>query len=616
MWNKTITLLILICLLATPWAMANSMEESLTKTVIPVELHGDGMLLEAFLAHLSAQSGIRILAVPEAAKTKITLHIPANQTLGQILSSLTNQYGLTYLTKGLQGIVVFHDARHDIAPHAAALYKTGLVQERAQAVMATPSPSFPYPSGGYFNTEEYKRLQDNAYQPATAAPLSTFSIDVDTASYSNVRRFINSGRLPPADAVRTEEMINYFTYDYPQPQGEHPFSLITEVAPCPWNPAHQLVLVGLQGKKLPPQELPPSNLVFLIDVSGSMNSPNKLPLLKTAFKLLVNQLRDEDRVSIVVYASQTGTVLESTPGSEKEKIIQAIDNLQAGGSTAGGAGIQLAYKIAKENLITAGNNRVILATDGDFNVGVSSEGELTRLIEARRDDGIYLSVLGFGMGNVKDNKMETLADHGNGNYAYIDSAQEARKVMVSQMAGTLHTIAKDVKIQAEFNPSQVKYYRLIGYENRSLENRDFNDDQKDAGEMGAGHSVTALYEIIPAGSDEDLGNIDPLRYQQHTIVPAAELLQLKVRYKLPGHDNSLLLQKTVGNNALISASSTNLRWAAAIAEYAMLLRNSEFKGQATYQQALDLAKSAKGRDEDGYKSELIRLMEVSQLLGE
>jgi len=479
--------------------------------------------------------------------------------------------------------------------------------------MAVPQPGFVRPP--QWNTEEYKRLQDNNFQEVRTSPLSTFSIDVDTASYSNLRRFLNSGALPPADAVRTEELLNYFTYDYPQPTGEHPVTVTTEIGDSPWNPERKLLLLGLQGKNIATENLPPSNLVFLIDVSGSMWSPNKLPLLKTAFKMLAQQLRPQDRVAIVVYAGAAGLVLESTPGSEKGKIIAKIDSLQAGGSTAGGAGIKLAYKVAKEHFLEAGNNRVILATDGDFNVGASSEGELSRLIEGYRDDGIFLSVLGFGMGNVKDNKMETLADRGNGNYAYIDNAQEAKKVLGSQLAGTLYTIAKDVKIQVEFNPAKVKAYRLIGYENRALADRDFNDDRKDAGDMGAGHSVTALYEIIPVEDKNFSSSVDPLVFQQTQSIPSNDWLQVKLRYKQPQSNDSILMSVRVPDVAATSTiASENFRFAAAVAEYGMLLRNSEFKGQSSYLQALTLARGARGTDEQGYRAEFIKLLEVSQIL--
>jgi Ca-activated chloride channel family protein len=388
-----------------------------------------------------------------------------------------------------------------------------------------------------WNTEAYDRIYGNAFLAVAANPLSTFSIDVDRASYSNVRRFILGGQLPPKDAVRIEELINYFTYDYPQPVGDDPFSVTTELMTTPWNAQHKLVRIGLQGERIDSEQLPPSNLVFLIDVSGSMSSANKLPLLKSAFRLLVNELREDDRVAIVVYAGAAGLVLPPTSGDQKDRILDAIGALEAGGSTAGGAGLTLAYRQAMESFLVEGNNRVILATDGDFNVGPSSDAEMVRLIEERRDSGVFLTVLGFGTGNLKDSKMEKLADKGNGNYAYIDNLLEAKKVLVSELGGTLFTIAKDVKIQVEFNPEKVFAYRLIGYENRLLRNEDFADDTKDAGEIGAAHSVTALYEIVPVGAEAtvEIQGLDSLRYQTVTRAPAdrgdSELLFVKVRYK-------------------------------------------------------------------------------------
>jgi Ca-activated chloride channel homolog len=466
-----------------------------------------------------------------------------------------------------------------------------------------------------FNTEGYASINENGFKNVKNNPLSTFSIDVDNASYSNVRRFINMGELPPADAVRIEEMINYFKYDYPEPNGQHPFSVYKEMAVCPWNVRHQILHVGLRGKSVDKASLPPSNLVFLIDVSGSMSDPNKLPLLKSAFSLLVNELRPLDRVAIVVYAGAAGLVLESTPGNRKETILSAIDNLEAGGSTAGGEGLKLAYAEAENNFIKGGNNRIILATDGDFNVGESSNGGIERLITSKRDLGIFITVLGFGMGNVKDDKMEIIADKGNGNYSYIDNLQEARRVLVREFGGTLFTIAKDVKFQIEFNPEKVASYRLIGYENRLLNNEDFNDDKKDAGEMGSGHNVTALYELVPAGSDESIPSVDPLKYQQSKSkeygenYSSDEYLTIKIRYKKPDGNTSMLLEKPVkGHINEIGDASDNLRFAAAVSEFGMILRNSEFKGSATLDGASKLAKSARGEDEDGYRSELIRLI--------
>jgi Ca-activated chloride channel family protein len=466
-----------------------------------------------------------------------------------------------------------------------------------------------------FNTEGYASVNENGFKSVKNNPLSTFSIDVDNASYSNIRRFINNGQLPPADAVRIEEMINYFKYDYPEPKGEHPFSVYSELAVCPWNSNHQLLHVGLRGKSIDKSSLPASNLVFLIDVSGSMSDPNKLPLLKSAFGLLVNELRAEDRVAIVVYAGAAGLVLESTPGNRKEVIMAAIDNLEAGGSTAGGAGLKLAYKEAEKNFVKGGNNRIILATDGDFNIGESSNGGMERLIEEKRELGVFITVLGFGMGNMKDDKMEIIADKGNGNYSYIDNLQEARRVLVREFGGTLFTIAKDVKFQIEFNPAKVKSYRLIGYENRLLNDEDFNDDTKDAGEMGSGHNVTALYELVPAGSDERVPSVDPLRYQVSASKNidekdfSSEYLTIKLRYKKPDGKTSMLLDKPVnGYISDMEDSSDNLRFAAAVSEFGMILTNSEFKGNSTLEGAAKLARSARGEDEDGYRSELIRLI--------
>lgn len=491
-------------------------------------------------------------------------------------------------------------------------------QEYYPASIATGAVGFSNQSYAEdFNTEAYSPITENDFKNALLNPLSTFSIDVDAASYSNVRRFITNGQNPPADAVRIEEMINYFNYDYPQPKDEHPFSITTEMSDCPWNTKNKLIHIGLQGKNIDLSELPKSNLVFLVDVSGSMDSPNKLPLLKKSFNLLVDNLRENDRVAIVVYAGAAGLVLPSTSGNDKEKILEALNNLSAGGSTAGGAGIKLAYKIAQENFIQGGNNRIILATDGDFNIGASSDGEMTKLIEEKRKSGVYLTCLGFGMGNYKDSKMETLADKGNGNYAYIDNILEAKKVLVTEMGGTLFTIAKDVKLQLEFNPNKVESYKLIGYENRLLNSEDFNDDTKDAGELGAGHTVTALYEIVLKG-DGTAPSIDPLRYQNLTeLVPKPsnnELLTVKFRYKKPTEETSKLIVNHLTDKSIpLAKTSENFRFSAAVAEFGMLLRDSKYKANATYKQVVELAKASKGTDEHGYRAELIRLVEMSEM---
>jgi Ca-activated chloride channel family protein len=469
-----------------------------------------------------------------------------------------------------------------------------------------------------FNTEDYDRIVENRFLTAKQNPLSTFSIDVDEAAYSNVRRYINNGSIPPAGAVRIEEMINYFDYTYPQPTIDAPFSVNTELSECPWNSQHRLVHIGLQGKEIPLQNLPNANIVFLIDVSGSMEEPNKLPLVKASMSLLADQLRADDKVAIVVYAGNAGLVLPATSGANKIAIKEAIDQLQAGGSTAGGEGIKLAYKVARESFIKGGNNRIVLATDGDFNVGASSNDELVSIIEKERKTGIFLSVLGYGMGNYKDSKMQQLADKGNGNHSYIDNINEARKVLVSEFGSTLFTIAKDVKIQIEFNPAKVQAYRLIGYENRVLAAEDFNDDQKDAGELGSGHTVTALYEVIPTGIKSDLiTKVDDLKYQSvKNTVPVTsggnELMTIKLRYKKPDGDVSKLIVHPVNDSHLALANtSDNFRFSAAVASFGMLLRNSEFKQNASFPQVISLAKSAKGADANGYRQEFISLVQAA-----
>jgi Ca-activated chloride channel family protein len=468
-----------------------------------------------------------------------------------------------------------------------------------------------------WNTEAYNSISENIFHDALNNPLSTFSIDVDAASYSNMRRFINNGQQPPKDAVRIEEMVNYFDYDYQQPKGEDPFSIYTEISAAPWNAKHKLVHIGLQGKKIPTDNLPPSNLVFLIDVSGSMSDPNKLPLLVASFKLLVEQLREQDRVAIVVYAGAAGLVLPPTSGADKKTIIAALERLQAGGSTAGGAGINLAYAVAKENFKKDGNNRVILATDGDFNIGESSDAGMERLIEEKRKDGIFLTTLGYGMGNYKDSKMEVLADKGNGNYAYIDNILEAQKVLVNEFGGTLFAIAKDVKLQIEFNPAKVKAFRLIGYENRMLKSEDFNNDKKDAGELGSGHTVTALYEIIPSGVDSEFFKIDELKYQKTKIDRSAahsdELMTVKFRYKKPDEEVSKLIVHTLLDKET-DKTSENFRWSASVAAFGMMLRESEYIKNFTYDDVLMLAQGSKGEDKEGYRIEFINMVKSMGLV--
>ncbi len=468
-----------------------------------------------------------------------------------------------------------------------------------------------------YDGEAYDYIVENEFLAATANPLSTFSIDVDAASYSNVRRFLKEGSIPPPGAVRIEEMINYFRYDYPQPKKGDPFSVNTEIGICPWNPQHKLALIALQGKMIPENQLPASNLVFLVDVSGSMMDEDKLPLLKKSMKLLVDKLRAEDNVAIVVYAGNAGLVLPSTSGDNKTAIKDAIDALQAGGSTAGGAGIKLAYQTAEDNFIEDANNRVILCTDGDFNVGISSNDALERLIEEKRESGIFLTVLGFGTGNYQDSKMQRLADKGNGNHAYIDQLEEAKKVLVNEFGGTLFTIAKDVKLQVEFNPATVQGYRLIGYENRMLAKEDFNDDKKDAGEMGSGHTVTALYEIIPAGTaDEFIKKVDSLKYQplqnSKLAVSGNEMMTVKMRYKQPGGETSRLMELPVADKiSNIALNSDNFRFAAAVAQFGMLLRNSKFKQQSSFKLVTELAASAADHDAESYRKEFIKLVKAA-----
>lgn len=462
--------------------------------------------------------------------------------------------------------------------------------------------------------EAYDAIEENGFKEVSTSPLSTFSIDVDAASYSNVRRHLKQGKMPPKDAVRIEEFINYFSYDYPDPKGEHPFSITTEFADNPWNKQTKLVHIGLQGERIKTKDLPPSNLVFLIDVSGSMYQHNRLPLVKKSLAMLVDNLNPEDRVAIVVYAGAAGEVLPSTPAANKAAIIEAINQLEAGGSTAGGAGIKLAYKVATENFIKNGNNRVIICTDGDFNVGQTSNAEMHRLIEKQRETGVFLTCLGYGMGNYKDSKLETLADKGNGNYAYIDDLMEAKKVLVNEMGATLVTIAKDVKLQVEFNPTVVKSYRLVGYENRLLNNEDFNDDKKDAGELGAGHSVTAIYEIELANSDNE-NRVDPLKYQEgKTSGNKEEVLTVKFRYKAPNGHKSKLLSEVVKVNDFKKKASEDFNWSAAVAMYAMYLRESEYLQEVDLAKITALAKAAIGKDVRGYRSEFMQLLALTEKL--
>lgn len=473
-------------------------------------------------------------------------------------------------------------------------------------------PETTQPGHEGFNTESYDNIVENPFFLTRQNPLSTFSIDVDTASYSNMRRFLTQNMLPPKDSIRIEEIVNYFPYDYAPPKDDVPFAAHVEIANCPWNMEYRLARIALKGREIAREQRPLSNLVFLLDVSGSMNEPNKLPLLKRAFSMLVEQLGENDRVAIVVYAGASGVVLPSTSCDKKEVVLQALDRLEAGGSTNAGAGIELAYNIAVENFIKGGTNRVILATDGDFNVGVTNQGDLIRLIETKAKSGVFLTVLGFGMGNYKDSTLEKLADKGNGNYGYIDTFAEAKKALVEQMSGTLITIAKDVKIQVEFNPARIAAYRLVGYENRMLRAEDFKDDTKDAGEIGAGHTITAFYELIPAGKKIDIPGIDPLKYQaQKELTEAAqgeEIFTLKLRYKDPTSDTSKPLEFPITDpGTKLGKASEEFKFAAAVATFGMILRDSKYKGTAGIDMVLEIAEEGKGQDKSGYRAEFLSL---------
>jgi len=615
------------------------------------QIHVEGLTLTA----MAANDGRYQLTIPASARSEILIradligYTSLTKTVSLGAQSLRLDFALhsstlvespddRNSTAAIGGIVEADDERLriradalSIAP-ARALYslRNESQQGRGQAFpkLRPPGQGLPGRYNTDFEREGYNRIYENEFMAVGANPLSTFGIDVDRASYSNVRRFIRGGQLPPADAVRIEELINYFTYDLPNPEGPDPFSVRTEVGPAPWNPMHRLVRIGIQGRRINTEDLPPSNLVFLVDVSGSMQPANKLPLLKSALRMLVNQLRPQDRVAIVVYAGAAGLVLDPTSGADKETILEALSRLEAGGSTAGGAGLRLAYDVARKHHMEGGNNRVILATDGDFNVGPSSDAEMIRLIEDRRDQGTFLTVLGFGTGNLQDAKMEQIADHGNGNFAYIDSAHEAQKVLVQEFGGTLYTIAKDVKLQVEFNPARVRAYRLIGYENRMLAAEDFNDDRKDSGDLGAGHTVTALYEIIPTGVDTNtpIRGLDELRYQpsdqpsdqptDQRVTPreSPELLFVKLRYKDPNGNRSRLLSTAVTDVDAIPSS--DFTFAASVAAFGMVLRDSKYCGAADLAAVLRWARSSLGRDDEGYRREFIRMVEEAQRLAD
>lgn len=562
--------------------------------------------------------------VKPGVKAPVFYKLDASKTAGEVIT-IRDTVPTIDPTSTTQGITIDTNYTKNIPVPGRTFQGVLNVAPGSQAPLPPPPPPRGAAAGSQadgagkdHDTEAYARIEDNPFHRVSAAPLSTFSVDVDTASYANARRFLRDGTLPPQDAVRVEEMINYFRYDYPAPTGKNPFSVHTEVGPSPWNPAFKLVRVALQTQAIADANVPARNLTFLLDVSGSMEAENKLPLLIQAMGLLVDQLRPQDRIAIVVYAGSTGVVLKSTPGSKKIEIKAALATLSADGSTNGAAGIQLAYQQARTNFIAKGINRVILCTDGDFNVGLTSEGALTRLIEDERKNNVFLTVLGFGMGNLKDSTMEKLADKGNGNYAYIDSIEEARKVLVKEAGATLVTVAKDVKLQVEFNPQTVAGYRLIGYENRLLADQDFNDDKKDAGEVGAGHAVTALYELVPAGVPVPAPKIDKLRY---TTPPAAtgqasaELMTVKVRYKPPmGTTSQLFAQPIRNSSATLDQTSVDFRWAAAVAGYGMLLHESPERGSLTWLQVKAIAKGALGADTEGYRKEMLELVDIASKL--
>ncbi|ERH48625.1 hypothetical protein O203_17460 [Ectopseudomonas chengduensis] len=507
--------------------------------------------------------------------------------------------------------------RERLAAPAVAEMQAEASQKRMATLAYAPAPIADALPPGYRDEsrEQYQAYADNPVFTVAETPVSTFSIDVDTGSYANVRRFLNGGQLPPKDAVRLEELVNYFPYAYPLPQGAAPFGVSTELAVTPWNPQTRLLRIAIKASDRSVDELPPANLVFLVDVSGSMHRREGLPMVQGTLKLLVEQLRPQDRVSLVTYAGDSQVVLDSTPGIDKAKIRAAIDQLSAGGSTAGESGIQLAYQQASKHLIEGGINRILLATDGDFNVGISDFDSLKQLAADKRKSGVSLTTLGFGVDNYNERLMEQLADAGNGNYAYIDNLREARKVLVDQLGSTLATVASDVKLQLEFNPSEVSEYRLLGYENRALKREDFSNDKVDAGDIGAGHTVTALYEIVPAGAK---GWLEPLRYQT-SAQPASksgELAWLRIRYKTPGEASSRMLERPIARAEAtpVAAASEDLRFAAAVAAFAQQLKDGRYTGDFDLAQSIALARSAKGEDRFGLRGEFIQLAEIAQSL--
>ena len=465
-------------------------------------------------------------------------------------------------------------------------------------------------------TERYAEIKENEYRDLTSEPLSTFGLDVDTSSYTTMRRYLSEmKRMPPKESVRLEEYVNYFKYSYPRPKGDEPVAVACEMGECPWAPQHKLLRVGVQAREIPVEKLPPCNLTFLIDVSGSMGFNGGFEMMKSGLKMLIGKLRPEDRVAIVTYADGTAVRLASTPGSETEKIRAAVDALGCGGCTYGEGGIELAYAEAKKGFDKSRNNRVILVTDGDFNVGISSPKGLEDFIAKKRESGIFLTVLGVGSGNRHDANMKKLANAGNGNYAYLDSVLEAKRVMMNEFGGTLFTVAKDVKLQLEFNPAEVKGYRLLGYESRRLAAKDFNDDKKDAGEIGSGHTMTAFYEIIPAGSKEEVASVDELKYQKRAQSGRGEVCTVKLRWKKPDGNKSLLKEIPLKERAITPKTpSVDFRFASAVAEFALLAGDSKFKGFSSYGSILDRARKAKGEDAEGYRAEFIRLVETAELI--
>jgi Ca-activated chloride channel family protein len=615
---RVLTLALVICLTAFGPQEAPTSSPATVSGVVVDEAGGviPGATVELLAGQRVERSAItnergefRIEKVPVGTYTvRVTLTgFVTHKSRVVVMQAGVSALRLTLKLGGLQEQVTVSSGQPGVPSHVVQGRGLAVRDAESRAIFIVPRD---------FNTEAYDRIEDNRFTRVAVDPLSTFSIDVDTASYANVRRFLNQGTLPPADAVRIEELINYFRFGYKPPQNDSPFSVTTEVAACPWNSRHRLALIGLQTRRLTEERTPPRNLVFLLDVSGSMTPPDKLPLVKTAMRMLVDTLTPADRVSIVVYAGASGLVLEPTSGDRKPEIQKAIAELQPGGSTNGAAGIQLAYDIAAKSFMKGGINRVILATDGDFNVGVTSQGELVRLIGEKREKGIFLSVLGVGTGNLKDSTMEKLADKGNGNYAYLDSLHEARRVLIAEAGATLVTVAKDVKIQVEFNPKTVGAYRLVGYENRILQHQDFNDDKKDAGEIGAGHTVTALYELIPPGEPIEGGTVDPLKYQDlptpNGVAQSGELMTVKLRYKQPDDATSRLMSIAVRDRN--GELTPNLGFAAAVAQFGMLLRKSEFKGQSTWTSAQQLATRHRGEDADGYRAEFIRLIQLAAAL--